>query len=83
LRNNAAYLILTGTPLPTSNRDASENQGVTVMVSADEWLAPEVAVTVMLEVPGGVPVLEFGGAPFPPPQLTRQISSAMTPKTAE
>ena len=54
-----------------------------VIVSADEWLAPEVAVTVMLEVPGGVPVLEFGGALFPPPQLTRQISSAMPPKTAE
>jgi hypothetical protein len=83
LRNNAAYLILAGTPLPTSNRHASENQGVTVIVSADEWLAPEVAVTVMLELPGGVPVLEFGGALFPPPQLTRQISSAMPPKTAE
>jgi hypothetical protein len=57
LRNNAAYLILAGTPLPTSNRHASENQGVTVIVSADEWLAPEVAVTVILKLPCGVPVV--------------------------
>jgi hypothetical protein len=36
----------------------------------------------MLELPGGVPVLEFGGAPFPP-QLTTRKASTTTPKNAE
>lgn len=52
------------------------SQGVTVIVSAAEWLVAEVAVTVMLEVPGGVPI--FGcGVLLPPPQLTRQKASAV------
>ena len=34
-------------------------QGVTVILRTPEWLTPEVAVTVMLEVPGGVPVVGF------------------------
>ena len=56
--------------------------GVTVMFKAAEWLAPDVAVTVMLKVPGGVPFCGFCCGP-PPPQLTRQSSSAMQPKTTE
>jgi len=58
-------------------------QGVTVMLSAAEWLVPEVAVTVMLEVPGGVPFCGFVCGLPPPPQLTTSSASAMTLKTAE
>jgi len=53
-----------------------------VILRTPEWLTPEVAVTVMLEVPGGVPVLGFGCG-LPPPQLTTSRASAMRPKTAE
>ena len=53
------------------------------MLSAAEWLAPEVAVTVMLEVPGGVPFCGLVCGLPPPPQLTTRRASAMTPKTAE
>lgn len=52
------------------------------MFKAPEWLTPEVAVTVMLEVPGGVPVVGFGFG-LPPPQLTTSRANAMMPKTAE
>jgi hypothetical protein len=52
------------------------SQGVTVIVSAAEWLVAEVAVTVTLEVPGGVPIFG-GGVLLPPPQLTRQKASAV------
>src|SRR6478609_224077 len=58
-------------------------QGVTVMLSAAEWLVPEVAVTVMLEVPGGVPFCGFVFGLPPPPQLTTRRARVMIPKTAE
>jgi hypothetical protein len=53
------------------------------MFKAAEWLLPEVAVTVKLEVPGGVPVVGFCCGLPPPPQLTTSSASAMTPKTTE
>jgi hypothetical protein len=55
---------------------------VTVITSAAEWLLPEVAVTVILEVPGGVPVFGFGCG-LPPLQPTINRANAMTLKTAE
>ena len=54
------------------------DQGVTVTLSVAACVVPEVAVTVILEVPGGVPIF-FGGALFPLPQLTRQRASAVPP----
>jgi len=54
-----------------------------VILRTPEWLTPEVAVTVMLEVPGGVPFCGFVCGLPPPPQLTTRRASAMTPKTAE
>lgn len=56
---------------------------VTAIFRAAEWLVAELAVTVMLKSPGGVPVVVVVCVPFPPPQLTRQRSSAMLPKTTE
>jgi hypothetical protein len=56
--------------------------GVTMIFRTPEWLTPEVAVTVTLEKPGGVPVLGFGCG-LPPPQLATSKASAMIPKTAE
>jgi hypothetical protein len=58
------------------------SQGVTVIVSAAEWLVAEVAVTVTLEVPGGVPIFG-GGVLLPPPQLTRQKASAVAPNARD
>jgi hypothetical protein len=58
------------------------SQGVTVIVSAAEWLVAEVAVTVTLEVPGGVPIFG-GGVLLPPPQLTRQKASAVAPNVRD
>lgn len=55
---------------------------VTAIFRAAEWVVAELAVTVMLNVPGGVPVVVVVCVPFPP-QLTRQRSSAMPPKTTE
>jgi hypothetical protein len=56
---------------------------VTVTFRAAEWLVAEVAVTMMLEIPGGVPVVGLCWEPFPPPQLTTQRSNAMLAKTTE
>ena len=53
------------------------------MLSAAEWLVPEVAVTVMLEMPGGVPFPGFVCGPPPPPQLATRRARVMIPKTAE
>lgn len=55
--------------------------GVTVTVKPTAWLVPEVAITVMLEVPGGVPVFG-GGVLLPPPQLTRQRHSVRAPNAS-
>ena len=63
-------------------RASSVDQGVTVTLKAAEWLVPEVAVTVMLEVPGGVP-FDGGGALLPPPQLTRQKPSVSAPNAKD
>jgi hypothetical protein len=56
--------------------------GVTVTVRAAEWLVPEVAVTVMLEVPGGVPMFG-GGVLLPPPQLTSERPSMSAPNARD
>jgi hypothetical protein len=56
---------------------------VIVTFRAAEWLVAEVAVTMMLEIPGGVPVVGLCWEPFPPPQLTTQRSNAMLAKTTE
>ena len=57
---------------------------VTAIFRAAEWLVAELAVTVMLKVPGGVPVVVVVCVPFPPPpQLTTSRASAITPKMAE
>jgi len=53
-----------------------------VIFRTPEWLTPEVAVTVTLEKPGGVPVLGFVCG-LPPPQLATRRARVMIPKTAE
>jgi len=58
------------------------DQGVTITLKATEWLAPEVAVTEMLEVPGGVPIFG-GGVLLPLPQLTRQRASVRAPNARD
>jgi len=63
-------------------RASGVSYGVTVTVSAAEWLVAEVAVTVMLEVPGGVPIFG-GGVLLPPPQLTRERPSVTTPNAKD
>ena len=50
--------------------------GVTFTVSAAVWLVAEMAVTVMLEVPAGVPFTGFF-TEVPPPQLTTHNASAI------
>jgi hypothetical protein len=45
-------------------------------VRATVWLAPEVAVTVMLEIPGGVPLFGLITVFPPPPQLTMHTIKA-------
>ena len=56
-------------------------QGVTVSVSGAVWLMPDVAVTVMVLVPGGVPMTGFfTGAP-PPPQLAMNSKSGSPAST--
>jgi len=55
---------------------------VTVTLKAAEWLVAEVAATVMLKVPGGVPIFG-GGVLLPPPQLTRERPSVTTPNAKD
>src|SRR5882724_3960881 len=55
----------------------SLSYGVTVTVNAAAWLVAEVAVTVMLEVPAGVPLFWFVTGGPPPPQLTTHNATAM------
>jgi hypothetical protein len=77
------YGKLSASSSPGNRMASSLVQGVTVIVSAAEWLVAEVAVTVMLEVPEGVPGLFGGGVLLPPPQLTRQKASAVAPNARD
>jgi len=58
------------------------DHGVTVTLKAAEWLVAEVAATVILKVPGGVPIFG-GGVLLPPPQLTRERPSVTTPNAKD
>jgi hypothetical protein len=81
LRKNVAKKFWKSYRRATWSRVSGPDHGATVTLKATEWLAPEVAVTVMLEVPGGVPI--FGGVLLPPPQLTRQKPSMRAPNAMD
>src|SRR5215813_7548857 len=56
-------------------------QGVTVSVSGAVWVVPEVAVTVMVLVPAGVPMIGFFTGVPPPPQLVMNSKSGNATST--
>jgi hypothetical protein len=82
MRQKKLWKIVDEQQLVSGSLEPGVGYGVTVTLNAAEWLVAEVAVTVTLEVPGGVPIFG-GGVLLPPPQLTRQKASAVAPNVRD